>query len=73
MSPSPQPSCMLSFLCNDKRDSEEPGHLKFLNALQESKYRYYTILQSQNLPAVEGGTLLCYDKGNEKSLVIFSF
>ena len=30
-----QPSCILSFLCNDQKDWEEPGHLKFLNALQE--------------------------------------
>ena len=33
--PHTQPSCMLSFLCNDQRDWEEPGHLKFLNAPQE--------------------------------------
>ena len=33
--PSPQSSCMLSFLYNDQRDWEQPGHLKFLNALQE--------------------------------------
>ena len=33
--PHPQPLCMLSFLCNDQRDWEEPGHLKFLNALKE--------------------------------------
>ena len=26
---------MLLFLCNDQRDWEEPGHLKFLNASQE--------------------------------------
>ena len=30
-----QPSCILSFLCNDQKDWEEPGQLKFLNALQE--------------------------------------
>ena len=34
VSPHPQPSCMLSFLCSDKRDWEEPGYLKFLKALQ---------------------------------------
>ena len=33
--PPPSTSCMLSFVCNDQRDSEEPDHLKFLNALQE--------------------------------------
>ena len=31
----PQASSMLSFLCNDQRDWEEPGHLKFPTTLQE--------------------------------------
>ena len=33
--PPPQPSCILSFLCNDQRDLEEPSHLKSLIALLE--------------------------------------
>ena len=58
--PPPQPSCMLSFLCNDKRDWEEPGHFKFLNALQEgagNNLISHPYEHSQNLPVVEGDTL----------------
>ena len=46
--PPPQPSCMLSFLCNDKRDWEEPGHLKFLNALQEDTGNSFSYLVPMN-------------------------
>ena len=40
----PQPSCILSFLCNDQRDLEEPGHLKFLIALQEDAGNNFSYL-----------------------------
>ena len=93
MSPS-QPSCKLSFLCNDQRDSEESGHLKFLNALQEDVGNNFSYLVPMNIVNRYGGgggggtiylgkvsppqtscmlSFLCYDKGNEKSLVICSF
>ena len=42
--PPPQPSCMLSFLCNEQRDWEEPGHLKSLNALQEDAGNNFSYL-----------------------------
>ena len=42
--PAPQSSCMLSFLCNDKRSWEEPGHLKFLNAFQEDTGNSFSYL-----------------------------
>ena len=42
--PPPQPSCMLSFLCDDQRDWEEPGHLTFLNALQEGAGNNFSYL-----------------------------
>ena len=44
----PQPLCMLSFLCNDKRDWKEPGHLKFLNALQGDTGNNFSYLISMN-------------------------
>ena len=49
MSPPPQPSCMLSFSCNDKRDWEEPGHLKFLNVLQEDAGNNFFYLVPMNI------------------------
>ena len=49
----PQPSCMLSFLCNDQKDWEEPGHLKFLNALQEDTEKNFSYLVLMNI--VNGG------------------
>ena len=82
---------MLSFLCKDQRDWEEPGHLKFLNALQEDAGNNFSYLIPMNIvKRGEGGNLprgkvspppqpscmpsfLCYDKWNEKSLVICSF
>ena len=53
VSPHPQPLCMLSFLCNDQRDWEEPGHLKFLNALQEDAEKNFSYLIPMNI--VNGG------------------
>ena len=47
--PPPQPSCMLSFLCNDQKDWEEPGHLKFLNALQEDTGNNFSYLVPMNI------------------------
>ena len=44
VSPPSQPLCTLSFLCNDKRNWEEPGHLKFLNALQEDTGNNFSYL-----------------------------
>ena len=51
--PLTQPSSMLSFLCNDQRDWEGPGHLKFLNALQEHAGNNFSYLVSVNI--VNGG------------------
>ena len=51
--PSTSPSCMLSFLCNDQRDWEEPGHLKFLNAFQEDAGKNFSYLVPMNI--VNGG------------------
>ena len=48
--PHTQPTCILSFLCNDQRDWEQPGHLKFLNALQEdarNNFTYFAYAHSQ--------------------------
>ena len=47
--PPPQPSCMLSLLCNDQRDSEEPGHLKFPIALQEDAGNNVSYLVPMNI------------------------
>ena len=47
--PPPQPPCILSFLCNDQRDWEEPGHLKFLNALQEDTGNNFSYLVPMNM------------------------
>ena len=40
---------MLSFLCNDQRDLEEPCHLKFLNALQEDAGNNFSYLVPMNI------------------------
>ena len=40
---------MLPFLCNDQRDWEEPGHLKFLNALQEDAGNNFSYLVPMNI------------------------
>ena len=40
---------MLSFLCYDKRDSEEPSYLKFLNALQEDTGNNFSYLIPMNI------------------------
>ena len=53
--PYPQPSCMLSFLYNDQRDWEEPGHLKFLNALQEDIENNFSYLVPMNIASRGGG------------------
>ena len=53
--PPPQPSCMLSFLCNDQRDWEEPGHLKFLNAFQEDTENNFSYLVPMNIVNEGGG------------------
>ena len=53
--PPSQPSCMLTFLCNDKRDWEEPGHLKFLNALQEYTENNFSYIVPKNIVNSEGG------------------
>ena len=53
--PPPQPSCKLSFLCNDKRDREEPGHLKFLNGLQEDAGNNSSYLVIMNIVNRGGG------------------
>ena len=47
--PKKNPSCILSFLCNDQRDLEEPGHLKFLNALQEDAGNNFSYLVRMNI------------------------
>ena len=45
-------------LCNDQRDGEEPGHLKFLNALQEETGNNFSYLIPMNLVNLgEGGNL----------------
>ena len=78
--PPPSTLCILSFLCNDQRDWEEPGHLKFLNALQEDAVNFsYVVLKKKsigqrgNLPRGKvpppSSTLmyvsfLCNDKGS---------
>ena len=46
--PPPQLSCMLSFLCNNQRDCEEPGYLKLLNALQEDAGNNFSYLVPMN-------------------------
>ena len=51
--PPPQPSCMFSLLCNDRTDCEGPGHLKFLNALQEDTGNNFSYLVPMNI--VNGG------------------
>ena len=51
----PQPSCMLSLLCNDQRDSEEPGHLKFPIALQEDAGNNVSYLVPMNIVRRVGG------------------
>ena len=64
--PPAQPSCMLSFLCNDKRDWEESGHLKFLNVPLEdtaNKLAYLVPVNSQSGGGVgEGGTIFPWVK-----------
>ena len=55
VSPPSQPSCMLSFLCNDKKDLEKPGHLKFLNALQEDTENNFSYLVPVNIGNGGGG------------------
>ena len=47
--PHPHSLCMISFLCNDQRDWEEPGHLKFLNALQEDAGNNFSYLVPINI------------------------
>ena len=51
----PQPLCMLSLLCNDQRDREEPGHLKFPIALQEDAGNNVSYLIPMNLVRRGGG------------------
>ena len=46
---------MLSFLCSDQRDWEEPGHLKFLNALQEDTGNNFSYLIPMNIVYGGGG------------------
>ena len=55
--PPAQPSCMLSFLCNDKRDWEEPGHLKFLNVPLEDTANKLAYEHSQWGRGEGGGTI----------------
>ena len=50
----PQPSCMPSFLCDNQREWEEPGHLKFLNALQEDAWNNFSYLIPMNIVSVAG-------------------
>ena len=44
---------MIKGLCNDQRGLEEPGHLKFLNALQEDTGNNFSYLVPMNI--VSGG------------------
>ena len=57
VSPPPQPSCMLSFLCNDQRDLEEPCHLKSLIALQEDAGNNFSYLVPKKVNRGEGDNL----------------
>ena len=56
---------MLSFLCKDRRDWEEPGHLKFFIALQEDAGKNFSYLVPMNIVNSgegEGDNLLWMDK-----------
>ena len=57
VSPPPQPSCILSFLCNDQWDWEEISHLKFLNALQEDAGNSFCYFVPMNIVNRGGGTI----------------
>ena len=45
------------YLCNDQQDWEEPGHLKFLNALQEDAGNNFPYLVPMNHVNRGGGTI----------------
>ena len=82
-------SCVLSFLCKDQQDWEEPGHLKFLNASSRESWKQFRL--SRPYEHSRGGGAIyprvkcpppnphvCFHfyvmiKGIEKSLVIWSF
>ena len=58
---------MLSFLGNDQRDSEEPGHLKILNALQEdagNNFSYLVPMNNEKLFAASSIWCVCVGGDN---------
>ena len=70
--PPPQPSCILSFLCNDQRDLEEPGHLKFLIALQEDAGNNFCLVPKKSQRA-GGGAIYPRGKVFPLSTLMYAF